>query len=981
VGLSNRRSEAFAEILTMTNGQSTVLLRQIRKLASLAESQTSDRELLRSFTGQRDESAFAALLERHGPMVLGVCRRILHNGHDAEDACQAAFLILARKATALSWNESVAGWLYGVAYRVALKARESAARRQARESRLKPRSAPDPLADISLRELHAVLDEELDRLPEKYRSPVVLCCLEGAARDEAAQQLGWSVQTVKNRLERGRELLRSRLARRGLTLSAALGCVAMTGSGRAALPASLAERTARAAVAHTSPVVPVKVSALVEGVVGKTAPGKLSLAAVLLLTVGLAVAGADFLSQGKVDARPSAPPTPGTERAPVREAVKPEPLSALEETGDGVTLSSRVLGPDGKPFAGAEVTVWWYMYFAGWWPWHNSAMHTVAPYFGATSAADGRFHFTVRRAEFTNTLANTSSKPWGRAVVVAAAKGYGPAWIYAEELAKGNRTLQLVKDDIPVKGRVLDLQARPVAGAAVRVLRLKRIPDNFDWLNQRRWAGLSEQVTTDRDGRFTLTGIGRDRVAVLHVSGPTIETRIVEVATRSMVDGKPATSASIEVVAGPTKVIEGTVRARDTGKPLAGAWVYGNEEAYCNNLVVRPVKALTDAQGRYRLVGLPKAKSYALTIYPAERAPYLAMARTVADTEGLKPVKAEFSLYRGVSVRIRLVDQETGKLVRGQIHYEVAQNNALRSEAEFGAGVIPSREFMRVRATDHEGCVRFTAYPGHGAVFAIVGDTNPHYLLGRVRPEDEKKGHYPLTKGDPGNGFLEIMNGYCVLDPRPSDREQSFDVPLTRGRDLEVRLLGPDDKPVRGATAYGHTFDAGASRPDALRGTPVRQETLKTDTLTALGLCPGEPRTLSFLHKERKLVGHLVVNGTEKGPVTVRLQSWGVLTGRLVDAQGKPVAGIRVKAWHGMPRPGMWPSGEAGGEVPTDKDGRFRLEYLDPALKRELQISGATVSVPTVLKGLTVPPGETKNLGDIRVEVASPKKTKKGATK
>src|SRR5712692_1078080 len=126
----------------MTNGQSTVLLRQIRKLAARGDNQASDRELLQRFTAQRDESAFATLVERHGPMVFGVCRRVLHNGHDAEDACQAAFLVLARKATAPQWQESVAGWLYGVAYRVALKARDAAARRQAREGRVGPRRAP-----------------------------------------------------------------------------------------------------------------------------------------------------------------------------------------------------------------------------------------------------------------------------------------------------------------------------------------------------------------------------------------------------------------------------------------------------------------------------------------------------------------------------------------------------------------------------------------------------------------------------------------------------------------------------------------------------------------------------------------------------------------------------------------------------------------------------------------------------------------------
>src|SRR5206468_6573288 len=129
--------------------------------------------------------------------------------------------------------------------------------------------------------------------------------------------------------------------------------------------------------------VPVKVAALAEGVVGKAARGKLSLAAVLLLTAGFAVAGVGFLAQGKADAKPSAPPKiastpPATAQArPAgREAAKPEPVSALKEMGDSVTLSSRVLGPDGKPFAGAEVTVWWYMHFDGYWAWHNSAMHT-----------------------------------------------------------------------------------------------------------------------------------------------------------------------------------------------------------------------------------------------------------------------------------------------------------------------------------------------------------------------------------------------------------------------------------------------------------------------------------------------------------------------------------------------------------------------------------------------------------------------------
>src|SRR5262249_17781710 len=146
------------------------------------------------------------------------------------------------------------------------------------------------------------------------------------------------------------------------------------------------------------------------------------------------------------------------------------------------------------------------------------------------------------------------------------------------------------------------------------------------------------------------------------------------------------------------------------------------------------------------------------------------------------------------------------------------------------------------------------------------------------------------------------------------------------------------------------------------------EQVLKTEAFTALGLAPQELRTLSFVQKERKLIGHVVVQGDQKGPIRVHLQPWGTLTGRLVDAAGKPLPKVRVRAWHGMPDPGMWPPNEAGGEVETDVQGRFRLEYLDANLKRELQLSGG-LSGGDKLKNLTVRAGEVKDLGDILVKI------------
>src|SRR5262249_53674624 len=156
----------------------------------------------------------------HSAMVLGLALRALRQRQDAEDVCQATFLVLAQKAGRTAWRDSVANWLYEVAGRLARKARDAARRRSAREGKVPPRVPPDALAEVSLRDLQAALDEELKRLPAKYRAPILLCCLEGKARDEAAQCLGWPLASVKARLEEGRELLRRRLARRGLTLSA-----------------------------------------------------------------------------------------------------------------------------------------------------------------------------------------------------------------------------------------------------------------------------------------------------------------------------------------------------------------------------------------------------------------------------------------------------------------------------------------------------------------------------------------------------------------------------------------------------------------------------------------------------------------------------------------------------------------------------------------------------------------------------------------
>jgi RNA polymerase sigma factor (sigma-70 family) len=213
-----------------------------------AEAEASDRHLLERFVTVRDEAAFAGLVQRHGPMVLGVCRRLLHDAQEAEDAFQATFLVLVHKAATIGRPHLLGPWLHGVACRIAGRARQ-AARRRAREREVAAMPDRDPSVEAVWRELRQVLDEELGRLAHKYRAPLVLVYLEGKTTEEAARLLGCPRGTVLSRLARGRDRLRDRLARRGMTLSVwTLVLVLVEKAAPAAVPQAVAEGTTQAAV-------------------------------------------------------------------------------------------------------------------------------------------------------------------------------------------------------------------------------------------------------------------------------------------------------------------------------------------------------------------------------------------------------------------------------------------------------------------------------------------------------------------------------------------------------------------------------------------------------------------------------------------------------------------------------------------------------------------------------------------------------------
>jgi RNA polymerase sigma factor (sigma-70 family) len=266
------------------------VIQSLRRAASRQDvAGLGDSELLGRYIAGGDEAAFEALVRRHGTMVLAVCNRVLKNCHDAEDAFQATFLVLVRKAASIVKRETVGGWLYGVAYKTALKARMGNSERRTKEIRAGSMRKEEVVGEDAWAEMRPLIDQELNRLPDKYRVLILLCDLGGKTRKEAASQLGWPEGTVSGRLARARTLLAKRLARHGLPLGGVTAALSVSqNTALAASPAILAASTVKSAMAFaarqtSAGAISVKAAALAEGVLKAMLMSKLKWAAVVLV--------------------------------------------------------------------------------------------------------------------------------------------------------------------------------------------------------------------------------------------------------------------------------------------------------------------------------------------------------------------------------------------------------------------------------------------------------------------------------------------------------------------------------------------------------------------------------------------------------------------------------------------------------------------------------------------------------------------------
>jgi RNA polymerase sigma factor (sigma-70 family) len=949
----------------MSSAQLDLILKHIRRVAGApGTGEGSDQRLLENFLGRRDEAAFAELVKRHGPMVLNVCRGVLHHEQDAEDAFQATFLVLAQKADSIRHRETVAGWLWGVANHLSKKAQAMAARQRRDMQRETEKSAPDPLLDMTVRDLRRALYEELQRLPEKYRLPLVLCYLEGRTQEEAAQQLGWSKGAFRGRLNRGREKLRARLARRGLTLSAGMLTTALAvNPASAAVPALLLDSTAKAALAFAcgnagpSGLVSATVVSLAAEAVKAMVVPKLKIVTAFIVAVGMLGLGVGTMTHRLLAERQEGT-TRKVGKVPrnllARADDKPSGAApaSKEEEKKQMTVTGRVFDADGKPAGNADVA----MLGGSKRPHRGGDFSAEEPQVlgHAKTDAEGRFQLKVAR---------TSSTVLEEVLILARGGDNGLGWQELILVAKQPvAEIHLPSEQI-IRGKLVDLQGQPAKGIRVQVWSIgQSSPGQFKGVNM--WEGKKDLPpwpkpgTTDEQGRFVIRGVGRDLTVSLLIN----DERFARQTFFIQQNGKGVAedlSRSLE----PAHIIEGLVTYADTGKPVPNArlTVYASDQEGGGGF---GIGAQADEKGRFHVNPAP-GSYFQVNAYAPDGEPYMTLSKSVKWPRAVVKQEVQLALPRGVLVRGKITEGQSGKPVADasiQFIPRYANNPNRREDVLTG--------WQNIVLSGADGTFSIAVLPGPGNLL-IHGPTSDYVL--------QDFGENRLYDGGHG-GRRNYVHGLVELDLAAKSRTHEVAVTLRKGVTVKGNLVGPDGKPVAEALMLSRLQVS----PLHLqwRGFPVQ---VRDGRFKLQGLDPDKTYHVYFLDPKNKLGATVELSGKQiADSVKVQLAPCGSAAVRFLNAEGKPIVN-RHPALEIVVTPGHHffdvKSSEQGklaadadfvanfdrlnywDRPKTDSQGRVTLSALIPgATYRIIFASMMNFENP---KEFTVESGKTTDLGDI----------------
>jgi RNA polymerase sigma factor (sigma-70 family) len=952
----------------------------------------TDRQLLERFTAGRDaarNAAFAALVTRYGPMVLGVCRQVLGDRHLAEDVFQAVFLVLARKAFSIRDPARLGAWLYRAAILTARKAKVRLDRRRRHEDSDAMRR-PDcgsriPLGltarpseeSVLAREQAEALHEEIDRLPPTFRLAVVLCYFEGLALDEAAHRLGWPVGTLRSRLARARDKLRRGLSRRGVILSGTALTAALTSSSASAsVPSSLCDMTTRAAIRFAAGPAnraarAALTTALAQEVLGSMLIHRLRLVAMAVLFLGAVASSAACLIPLL---HASALSREGEPRSRTARTEPPPPDPTRPAPGRMFIVGS-VLDPQGKPVPNATVAISLRrkLLFSG----VGSEGGFPAPAGHGASDASGRFRLDAAR---------TSSAHHAWFAATALAPGYGVGWADLDpEEDRPSAEIRLMPEQV-IQGRLFDVQGRPVPGAVVSVSAIWRtlplavpalsqglIENNSEgpyrwWCRVHDGPGWPRPATTDADGRFTLHGIGRGLHARLSVLDPRFAPQTIEVATDA-----PAGVQTLKAALVPARTLNGRVTYADTRRPAAHAEVHVGVNVGPGGVQqggVRFLQAEADAEGRFRVSVMPGDRLHVWAAAPDGQS-YLHAAANLAWPKGATEQAVDLALPRGVLIRGKVTEEGTGQPVADAlVFFSPSTPRAARTGAGGPALTKPDGSFA----------LAVGPHPGHLSVQAPGEDYQLQVISGAR-----------FYGGNLATGRRLYAHAFFPHDPRPGAETSEIRVALRRGATVRFRLIGPDGQPARDVRVYSRAV-LGPSVYSAVRGWPLTWiEVARRGHFEVHGLDPETEVPVHFLQPDRKLGATVRVSGqiADQGPVTVRLEPCGLARARLVDPDGKPVTGQTRGVSVTMvitPGPPARSAPVRAGALAADEDSLDRIDPVNhghgwaadakgqitwPAL-----IPGATYRLiargvgdgPQVGREFVVGPGEALELGDVQIQ-------------